>query len=420
MRISEFAVRRPYTVLMIFLGVALMGAISLFKLKIDFLPEIEPPAISVLVPYPGATASDVESDVTKYLEDQLSTVNNLDKLKSLSKDNLSMVTCLFDWGTDLDVAVNDVRDKLDLAKPDIREHAPDAEEPMIFKFSSATAPIMFVSVSAEESWKQLYRVVDKQIVDPLKRVPGVGAIVIYGGLRRQINVEFDKHRLAGYGLSVSAVIRKLASENLDMPAGDVKMGTRKYQIRLAGRFKSPEEIGEVIVGTKEGRLIRLRDVAKVGDGFEELRMYSSCNGKKAVMFIIQKQTGANTVAVCKAVRERLKELKKKLPPDLRITVGMDNSEFILNSINSLSQTLLAAGVLVILVTLLFLRRVGASLIVILTIPFSLIIAFIFLFLKGYTINVISLMSLSIAIGMVVDNAIVVRGRKRRPFSALPR
>jgi len=407
MRISEFAVRRPYTVLMIFLGVALMGAISLFKLKIDFLPEIEPPAISVLVPYPGATASDVESDVTKYLEDQLSTVNNLDKLKSLSKDNLSMVTCLFDWGTDLDVAVNDVRDKLDLAKPDIREHAPDAEEPMIFKFSSATAPIMFVSVSAEESWKQLYRVVDKQIVDPLKRVPGVGAIVIYGGLRRQINVEFDKHRLAGYGLSVSAVIRKLASENLDMPAGDVKMGTRKYQIRLAGRFKSPEEIGEVIVGTKEGRLIRLRDVAKVGDGFEELRMYSSCNGKKAVMFIIQKQTGANTVAVCKAVRERLKELKKKLPPDLRITVGMDNSEFILNSINSLSQTLLAAGVLVILVTLLFLRRVGASLIVILTIPFSLIIAFIFLFLKGYTINVISLMSLSIAIGMVVDNAIVV-------------
>jgi len=407
MRISEFAVRRPYTVLMIFLGIALMGAIALFKLKIDFMPEIEMPAISVLVPYPGASASDVESDVTKYLEDQLSTVNNLDKLKSLSKDNLSMVTCLFDWGADLDVAANDVRDKLDLAKPDIREHAPDAEEPMIFKFSSATAPVLFVTVSADESWKQLYHITDKQIVDPLKRVPGVGAIVIYGGLRRQINVEFDKHRLAGYGLSVSAVIRKLASENLDMPAGDVKMGTRKYQIRLAGRFKSPEEIGEVIVGAKEGRLIRLRDVAKVSDGFEEPLMYSSCNGKKAVTFILQKQTGANTVAVCRAVRERLKELEKNLPPDHEIVIGMDNSEFIMMAINSLSQTLLTAGVLVILVTLLFLRRVGASLIVVLTIPFSLIIAFIFLFLKGYTINVVSLMSLSVAIGMVVDNAIVV-------------
>lgn len=407
MKLPEFAVRRPYTVLMIFLGIALMGAISLFKLKIDFLPEIEPPAISVLVPYPGATASDVESDVTKYLEDQLSTVNNLDELKSLSKDNLSMVTCLFDWGTDLDVAVNDVREKLDLAKPDIREHAPDAQEPMIFKFSSASAPIMAVSVSADESWKQLYRIVDKQIVDPLKRVPGVGAIVIYGGLRRQINVEFDKYRLAGYGLSVPAVIRKLASENLDMPAGDVKMGTRKYQIRLAGRFKSPEEIAEVIVGTKEGRMIHLRDVAKVSDSFEEPRMYASCNDREAVMFILQKQTGANTVAVCKAVRERLKELQKGLPPDLRITVAMDSSEFIMYSIHTLSRTLLVAGVLVVLVTLLFLRRVRASLIVILVIPFSLIIAFIFLFLKGYTINVISLMSLCIAIGMVVDNAIVV-------------
>jgi len=407
MNLPEFAVRRPHTVLMIFLGITLIGAISLFKLKIDFLPEIEPPAITVLVPYPGATASDVESDVTKYLEDQLSTVNNLDKLKSLSKDNLSAVTCLFDWGTNLDVAANDVRDKLDLAKPDIREHAPDAEEPMIFKFSSASAPIMAVSVSAEESWKQLYRIVDKQIVDPLKRIPGVGAIVIYGGLRRQINVEFDKYRLAGYGLSVPAVIRKLASENLDMPAGDVKMGTRKYQIRLAGRFKSPEEIGEVIVGTKEGRMIHLRDVAKVSDSFEEPLMYASCNDRDAVMFILQKQTGANTVAVCKAVRERLKELKKGLPTDIDITVAMDSSDFIMKAIHTLSQTLLIAGVLVILVTLLFLRQARASLIVILVIPFSLIIAFIFLFLKGYTINVISLMSLSIAIGMVVDNAIVV-------------
>jgi len=407
MNLPEFAVRRPHTVLMIFLGIALMGAISLTKLNQDFLPEIEPPAISVLVPYPGATASDVESDVTKYLEDQLSTVNNLDKLKSLSKDNLSMVTCLFDWGTNLDVAVNDVRDKLDMAKPDIREHAPDSEEPIIFKFSSASQPVMFVAFTATESYKQLYHIVDKQVADPLKRVPGVGAIVLFGGLRRQINVEFDKRILAGYGLTVSGIIQKLASENLDMPAGDVKMGTRRYQIRMAGRFKNPEEIAETIVGTKDGRLIHLRNVATVSDSFEEPRMTGSANGKDAVVFIIQKQQGANTVAVCKAVRERLAELKRNLPADVDYAIPMDNSEFITNSIHSLSQTLLVAGVLVILVTLVFLRRVRASLIVTLTIPFSLIIAFVFLFLKGYTINVISLMSLSIAIGMVVDNTIVV-------------
>jgi len=407
MKLPEFAVKRPYTVIMIFLAIALMGAISITKLDIDFLPEIEPPVISVLVPYPGATASDVESDVTKYLEDQLSTADNLDKLTSLSKDNLSMVTCKFDWGTDLDVASNDVRDKLDMAKPDIHEHAPDAEEPIIFKFSSASAPIMFVSVSATESWKQLYRIVDKQITDPLKRIPGVGATVIYGGLRRQINVEFDNRRLAGYGLTVPVIVKQLASENLDMPAGDIKMGTRQYQLRLTGRFKSPEEVGEIIVGTKDGHLVHLKDVATVSDSFEEPRMYASSNGKDAVMFIIQKQTGTNTVAVCKAVRERLNELQKDLPPDIDCTIPMDNSEFIINSIRSLAQTLFIAGVLVVIVTVVFLRRVISCLIIALAVPFSLIIAFVLMYLGGYTINVISLMSLSIAIGMVVDNAIVV-------------
>ncbi len=408
MNLPEFAVRRPTTVMMIFLAIALMGAISLSMLNIDLLPEIEPPAISVLVPYPGATASDVESDVTKYLEDQLSTVNNLDKLISLSKDNLAMVTCKFAWGTDLDVASNDVRDKIDLAKPDIHEHAPDAEEPMLFKFSSATAPVMFVTVTATESWPQLYHLVDKRISDPLKRVPGVGAIMMYGGMIRQINVEFDKRALAGYGLTVPEVIQKIKAENLDMPAGDVKMGTRRYQIRLTGRFTSPEEIASIIVGTQEGRLVHLRDVADVSDSFEEPTMYGwGDGGQRAVVMIIQKQTGANTVAVCRGIRKRLAELQKDLPSDVQIAIPMDNSEFILWSIENLAQTLLIAGILVVVVTVLFLRRFRASVIIALTIPFSLITAFIFLFLKGYTINVVSLMSLSIAIGMVVDNAIVI-------------
>ncbi|HDZ23690.1 MAG TPA: efflux RND transporter permease subunit, partial [Desulfobacteraceae bacterium] len=224
MKLPEFSVSRPNTVLMIFLALALFGGISLSRLGIDMLPEIEPPAISVVVPYPGASASDVESDVTKYLEDQLSTVNNLDELNSISKDNLSVVTCKFDWGTDLDVASNDVRDKVDLAKPDIEEHAPDAKEPFLFKFSSASAPIMVVAVNATESWKNLYRIVDKQIADPLKRVKGVGAIVIYGGLRREISVRFDRERLAAFHLSTDDIVRILKAENLDMPAGNIKMG----------------------------------------------------------------------------------------------------------------------------------------------------------------------------------------------------
>ena len=407
MRLPEFSVSRPNTVLMIFLALIILGGISLSRLGIDMLPEIEPPAVSVIVPYPGASASDVESDVTKYLEDQLSTVSNLDTLSSVSKDNLSVVTCKFDWGTNLDVASNDVRDKLDLARNDVEKHAPDAREPIIFKFSSASAPIMVVSVSATESWKNLYRIVDKQIADPLKRIRGVGAIVIYGGLRRQINVQFDRERLAAFHLSAENILRILKTENLDMPAGNIKMGQTNYILRLRGRFESPEDIGAIEVGQHRGTPIYLKDVADVQDSFKEEKMKAWANGKDSVIFIVQKQSGANTVAVCNAIRQKLDELKKNLPADLEITIPMDNSEFIINSVHNLAKTFLISSILVILVTILFLRQIRASLIVILTIPFSIIIAFIFLYLRGFTINLVSLMSISIAIGMVVDNAIVI-------------
>jgi len=405
--LPNFAVKRPLTILMVFLAVFLFGVISLSKLGMDFLPDIDPPAISVLVPYPGALATDVESDITKYLEDQLSTVEDLDKLISLSKDNLAVVTCQFKWGTNLDVASNDVRDKIDLAKPDIEEHAPDAKEPMLFKFSSATAPIMFVTVNATESWKQLYHIVDKQIADPLKRVKGVGAIISHGGIIRQINVQFDWQKLEAYNLSPQVIVSTLKQENLDMPSGDVKMGKRKYFIRVAGRFKDTQEIKDIVVGSFNGKSVYLKDVADVNDSFEEPTMRAWGNGKEGMVLIVQKQSGANTVEVCRAIRAFFQKVKKDLPSDIEIAIPMDNSEFIINSIKNLSGTLAVAGILVVFIALLFLRKVLASVIVSLAIPFSLIIAFIFLYTKGFTINVISLMSLAISIGMVVDSAIVV-------------
>ena len=407
MNLPNFAVKRPLTVIMVFAAIFLFGIISLSKLGIDFLPEIEPPAISVLVPYPGASAADVENDITKYLEDQLSTVNNLDKLRSLSKDNLSMVTCQFQWGTNLDVASNDIRDKVDLAKPDIHEHAPSAEEPMLYKFSSATAPVMAITINASESRKQLFHIVDKQICDTLKRINGVGAIMIYGGLRRQINIQFDWQKLEAYNLNPQVIIGALKRENIDMPSGDIKMGRRKYFIRVAGKFDSIQEIGEVIVGISNGKPVYIKDVAQVSDSFEEQLMKAWGNEKEGLVLLIQKQSGVNTVEVCRSVRDFLEKKKTDLPSDFEIAIPMDNSEFILHSIRNLSQTLALAGLLVILITLFFIRKILASLIVALTIPFSLIIAFIFLYANGFTINIISLMSLAIAIGMVVDNTVVV-------------
>ncbi len=407
MNLPQFAVKRPVTVVMLFTALFVFGIVSLRGIGIDIMPEITPPGISVIVPYPGASASDVESDVLEYLENALSTVNNLEHLNSIAKDNVAAITCQFAWGTDLDVAASDIRDNIELVRTDLAEHAPEAREPFLFKFTSSMMPIMFISVGATESYEQLYHIVDKDIAEPLSRTQGVGAVIMYGGLRRQINVEFDKQKLEAFSLPLNQVTQALAAENLDLPAGSVKMGQREYHLRVPGRFKSVDEIKNVIITSRGGRPIYLRDVASVEDSFEEPKMYGWANGKEAIIMLVQKQAGTNTVAVAQRIKQRLEELKRTLPPDVEFAISMDTSELILLSIRNLGRTLLAAGILVMVVTFIFLRRLAPTLIIASIIPLSAVASLIFLYVMGYTINIVSLMSLSICLGMVVDNAIVV-------------
>jgi len=404
MKLPEFSVKQPIAILMLFFALILLSTVAVFKLNIDLFPEIEPPVISILTYWPGASASDVETDLTKYIEDKVISVNNLDELKSKSIDNLSLVQCKFEWGTDLDTASNDIRDKIELAKRDLPE---DAEKPVLFKFSSATAPILFMTISADVSWPRLYHIADKVIGDELRRVPGVGSIVLYGGLRRQINVYFDLQKIRGFHLSLNQVRRILAAENMDMPGGSIKLGKREYFIRIPERYKTVDEIKNTIVGYYKGRAVYLKDVAYVEDAFEEQKMEGWGDAKPAIVLILQKQTGKNTVVVVDRVKEKLKELQKILPPDVKVNIVEDNSEYIRRALSQLRKTLLWAIFLIILVVFTFLRNIRGGIIVALTIPCSLIISFLLLYLGGYTINVVSLMSLTIAAGMVVDNAIVV-------------
>jgi len=236
MKLPEISVRNPVMTVMIFFGIILLGAFSLTRLKIDLMPDIEPPQVSVITLWPGASATDVEGSVTKYIEDQLTKVANLERLTSKSLDGLSVVNCRFKWGTDLDAATNDVRDALELAKRDLPS---DIEPPMIFKFSTAMMPVLYMFLNADESYPQLYHLADKVVADELRRIPGVGTIVIYGGLKRQINVKFDPKRLEAYGISLEEVGRALRSENLDVPAGEIKSGKLAYAIRIPGRFLDP-------------------------------------------------------------------------------------------------------------------------------------------------------------------------------------
>ncbi|MCD4744024.1 MAG: efflux RND transporter permease subunit, partial [Desulfobacteraceae bacterium] len=404
MNLPEMAVKRPVAITMVFVALVMIGTVAFFKLNLDLLPDIEPPAVSVITPYPGASAMDVESEVTKYLEDQLSTTPDLDRLESKSKDNISIVNCIFDWGTDLDVAVNDIREKIDLAKPDIAE---GAKEPFIFKFSSSMVPVMVLTVTAKESSPDLYRIVDKLISDPIKRISGVGAILFVGGEERQINVHFEREALEAYHIPIQQIRKVLAAENINFPVGTVKVGKKELQIRVAGRFKDIKEIADIVIGSHNNALVRLKDVADVSDAFEEPQEWAWSGDLPAIAVIIQKQSGANTVKVINNIKDKLMVLEDDLPADIEVHTIIDNSYHIRSMIKNLAAAAIVGGILVIIICFLFLRRFRSSLIVTISIPLAIISSFIGLYFMGYTFNVISLMSLAIAMGLVVDDAIVV-------------
>lgn len=404
MRLPEFGVRFPVTNIMIFSAIIVLGLFSLLRLPIDLMPEIEPPSISVITVYEGAGAEDVETKVTEVIENNLATVSNLDKLTSRSFEAISVVTCRFNWGTNLDEASNDIRDKLEFAKRSLPD---EIETPIVFKFNTANIPILFIGASAVESYPKLFHLIDKQVADYLKRIPGVGAVQIIGGLERQINIKIDRSRLEGHHLSIQSIVEKLAAENVTLPAGDLKMGFSDYTLRVPGEFTGVSEMGNIIVGQLDNKIIYLKDIAEAEDSFKEETMIVRNNGQPGLMLLVQKRSGANTVEVAKKVKKGLIAVQKFLPKDVRLYLLMDTSEHITRSINNLSQTVYWGGLFVIIVVYLFLRQLKASMIIAFTIPFSLIIAFIFMFAFKYTINIMSLSSLAIAIGMVVDNAIVI-------------
>ena len=407
MKLPEFGVKRPVTNLMIFSAIIVIAMYSFTRIGIDSMPKIEPPVITVISAYPGASPEDVEIKVTEPLENQLATTPGLEKITSQSTEGTSVISLKFIWGTNLDAASNDVRDRIELAKrflPDIPE---EMDNPFVFKFNTASIPILFMGITAQQSYTDLYDLIDKRIADALRQLPGVGTVQIFGALQRQINIWLDRQRLEGYGLSVLDIQDILRKENISQPLGKLKTGLTDYLIRLDGEFASPEQISTVILGKRNSKFIYLKDVARIDDGFKEITLNVRINKRPGMMLMIQKQTDTNTVEVANRVKKRIKELEKTLPTDVKMFNIFDTSQDIIDSLNSLKSSVYMGIILVILAVWFFLRKFTPSVIIALTIPFSLLISFIYIFLSGRTINVISLSSLAIAAGMVVDNAIVV-------------
>ena len=387
-----------------FLAVVIFGLFSLSKLPIDLYPDIDTNTIMVMTAYPGASASDIENNVTRPLENVLNSVSDLKHITSRSSENMSLITLEFEFGNDIDVLTNDVRDKLDMVSSELPD---DVENPIIFKFSTDMIPIVLLSVRANESQSALYKILDDRVVNPLARIPGVGTVSISGAPQREIQVYCDPYKLEAYNLSIETISSIIGAENKNIPGGNFDIGNETYSLRVEGEFDDSRELADVVVGTYNGATVYLRDVARIVDTVEERAQETYNNGVQGAMIVVQKQSGANSVEISRKVQEALPRLQKNLPSDVKLGVIVDTSENILNTIDSLTETVMYALLFVVIVVFLFLGRWRATLIICITIPLSLIASFIYLAISGNTINIISLSSLSIAIGMVVDDAIVV-------------
>ncbi|NLI64341.1 MAG: efflux RND transporter permease subunit [Bacteroidales bacterium] len=404
MSLYEGSVNRPIMTSLIFAAVVILGIFSLSKLPVDLYPDIDTNTIMVMTSYEGASASDIENNVTRPLENTLNSVSNLKHISSKSAENISVITLEFEFGEDIDVLTNDVRDKLDL----ITSYLPDdAETPVLFKFSTDMIPIVLLSVEAKESQSALYKILDDMVVNPLARIPGVGSVSISGAPKREIQVYCDPNKLEAYGLTIEGISSVIRAENINIPGGNFDVGNETYALRVEGEFKDPAEMRKIVVGSHKGANIYLTDVARIVDTVEERAQETYNNGNQGAMVIVQKQTGANSVEISKKVAEALPRLQENLPSDVKLGVIIDTSDNIMNTINNLAETVMYALLFVIIVVFVFLGRWRATVIICVTIPLSLIASFIYLAVSGNTINIISLSSLSIAVGMVVDDAIVV-------------
>ena len=404
MSLYEGAVKKPIMTSLCFLAVVIFGLFSLSKLPIDLYPDIDTNTIMVMTAYPGASASDIENNVTRPLENTLNAVSNLKHITSRSSENMSLITLEFEFGNDIDVLTNDVRDKLDMVSSQLPD---DVENPIIFKFSTDMIPIVLLSVQANESQSALYKILDDRVVNPLARIPGVGTVSISGAPQREIQVYCDPNKLEAYHLTIETISSIIGAENKNIPGGNFDIGSETYALRVEGEFDDSRQLADVVVGTHNGANVFLRDVARIVDTVEERAQETYNNGVQGAMIVVQKQSGANSVEISKKVADALPRLQKNLPSDVKIGVIVDTSDNILNTIDSLTETVVYALLFVVIVVFLFLGRWRATLIICITIPLSLIASFIYLAVSGNTINIISLSSLSIAIGMVVDVAIVV-------------
>ncbi len=404
MSLSEICIRRPVFTWVLVAVPVVLGAVSYFELGVDLFPRVDFPVVSVTATLPGTSAEEMESSVTKPIEEAINTVSGIDELRSTVREGVTTVVVQFLLEKDGNVGAQEVRDKVSGI---VNQLPQGMDPPLISKFDLDAAPIMTIGISGKRDVREVTEIVRKQIQEPLQTVSGVGAVFLSGGRVRAINIIVDTDRLAAYGLSIEDVRQALLTQNLEVPGGIVQQGKRELVLRTLGRIQTSAAFNELILANRDKYPIRLRDVGRAEDSFEEPRGLTRLDGQNAVSLFVQKQSGTNTVQISDLVQERLAELQPTLPADIKIEIIQDQSRFVRKSMEEVKFHLLLAGILVSATILLFIRDWRTTVIATLAIPTSIVPTFLFMYYMGFTLNNITMLALILAIGIVIDDAVVV-------------
>lgn len=403
-KLAEICVRRPVLATMIILALTVIGAFSYAQLGLDRLPNVDLPVITVTTTNPGGAPEEIEREITDRIEGAVNTVSGIEELRSSSVEGLSQVIIQFRLGKNVDIAAQEVRQKVDLVLRDL----PDtADPPVVQKVNSDAAAVLLYAIRGPQSLVDLTEIVDRQIVDRLESVPGVGNIQIYGGRKRQITIRVDPVRLRAFQLTIGEVARALRSQNLDVPGGNLDQANERLTVRTLGKVQTLEGFNDLVVTTRNRQGIQVRDIGFAEDAGADAKSVALQNGQTAIVIAVQKQSGTNTVAVIDALKERLAEIQPSLPSGIKFDIVRDQSVFIKDSLHAIQEHLILGGILAAVVVYLFLRNIRSTIITALAIPTSIIASFALMSALGYTMNLMTMLALTLMVGIVIDDAIVV-------------
>jgi hydrophobic/amphiphilic exporter-1 (mainly G- bacteria), HAE1 family len=420
--LAALCVRRPVFATMLVMVFVVLGVASFSRLGVDLYPKIDLPRATITTTLPGASAEEMETEVTKPIEEAVNTIQGIDELRATTVEGVSRVNISFVLERDVEQAVQDVRDRVST----ILYRLPEGiNPPVIEKIDPDAQPVMSISVSGDRSMREITEIADKQIKQQMESVTGIGQILLIGGRTRAIQIEIDADKMSALGISVNQLSQTLQRQNIEIPSGRIEQGRREVTLRTLGRISSPEQFGELIVNSDRSTPVRVRDFATVTDSWEEPRDLARLDDQLAVTLLVRKQSGTNTVKVIQTVKDRLAEIRKTLPPDLKVEVIRDQSIFIEGSVHAIYEHLILGGLFASIVVLLFMRNLRATIIAAVAIPTSIIATFTIINALDYTLNNLTLLGLTVSVGIVIDDAIVVlenifrfiEEKKYKPFDA---